>query len=273
MKPARLAVLGIAVVAAGGAALLVSNIKQPVIVQEAPKEVVVPVAAQTVRVLVASADLGIGQTIHDNDIDWINWPKGSVNPGFIQDNGSPATKSDIVGSLVKQPFLKDEPIRTEKLIRSGSGSFMSAILPSGKRALAITIDPRAGSNAGGFILPNDRVDIIRTYRDDETSRSSGAEVLVSETLLSNVRVLAIGQAVQEKNGEKTMGDGATTATLEVDPRQAELIVLAQKLQAGSALSLSLRSVTDASAPDMPVPDRDTSTTVIRYGVATQALKK
>ncbi len=267
MKPARLAVLGIAVIAAGGAALLVSRARQPVIVQEAAPVKVAP----TARVLVASGDLGIGQTVKENDVDWLAWPKEGINAQFIQDNGGPNAKADVIGSIVRTPFVQGEPIRADKLIKGGNSGFMSAILPAGKRAVAIAIDRTGSSTAGGFILPNDHVDVIRTYRDEEASHTAGADVQVSETIISNVRVLAIGQNIQEKNGEKVIT--GENATLELDPRQAELVVLASKVQGGN-LSLALRSMVDSGPSDtVPTPDRDTGTTVIRYGVATQALKK
>ena len=97
---------------------------------------------------------------------------------------------------------------------------MSALLPSGSRAIAITIDNRGANTAGGFILPNDRVDVIRTFRDEAASKVQGTDVIVSETLLRNVRVLAIGQNIQERNGEKVVV--GETATLELDPRQVEI---------------------------------------------------
>ena len=120
---------------------------------------------------------------------------------------------------------------------------MSAILPSGMRAVAIKIDNSGDDYAGGFILPNDRVDVITISRDDEATKARGVEVLGAQTILTNVRVLAIGQNVQEENGKKVVVGG--NATLELDPQQAELVVLAQ--QAGNAnLHLALRSLADSA---------------------------
>jgi pilus assembly protein CpaB len=164
--------------------------------------------------------------------------------------------------------LRGEPIRREKLIRADGGGFMSAILPSGMRAVAITIDTRGATSAGGFILPNDRVDVIRTYRDDDASRSGGGDTQVSETLLNNIRVLAIGQTVQERNGEKVVT--GETATLELTPAQAELVTLAQKV---GQLSLALRSLVDANQPEAAIRREETGLTVVRYGVAKQAPKR
>ena len=138
------------------------------------------------------------------------------------------------------------------------------------RAVAISIDSRGASSAGGFILPNDRVDIIRTFRDDESSRAGGVDVHMSETILTNIRVLAIGQNIQERNGEKVVT--GETATLELTPAQAEMITLAQKI---GHLSLALRSLADANqTQDAPRSDRaESALTVVRYGVAKQSPKR
>src|SRR5690242_21749532 len=99
--------------------------------------------------------------------------------------------------IVRAPFVAGEPIREVKLVNAKGAGFMAAILPSGMRAVSTQITPETG--AGGFILPNDRVDVILTKRDREPGKSSGDENLVSETVLSDIRVLAIDQTIEEKN--------------------------------------------------------------------------
>ena len=121
-------------------------------------------------------------------------------------------------------------MRRDKLVKAGAGGFMSAILPSGMRAVAIKVDNAGDDYAGGFILPNDRVDVIKIFRDDEATKARGVEVLGAQTILANVKVLAIGQNVQEENGKKVVVGG--NATLELDPQQAEQVILAQR--AGNA---------------------------------------
>lgn len=266
MKPARLAVLGIAVVAAGAAVMLVGRARPPAptIVQHEPAK-----AVSLAKVLVASTELDVGRTLQDSDLTWQDWPKEAVNGQFIQQSSSGTARAEVVGAIVRSPFIQGEPIRSDKLIKGAGSGFMSAILPSGKRALAISISTNGSASAGGFILPNDHVDVIRTYRDEEGSRTTGAEVQVSETVLTNVRVLAIGKQVGEKNGEKVVT--GETATLELDPKQVESIVLAGRV---GQLSLALRSLADSgSGADAAPVDSNTGTTVIRYGVATQAIRK
>ncbi len=251
--------------AAGAAVLMMGRKPEPTIIEASP-----PPAVRTEEVLVAAADLPMGQTVRPADLRWQSWPADAVPVGFITRSAAPGALDETTGSIARQPFLVGEPIRREKLIRADGSGFMSAILPSGMRAVAITIDTRGATSAGGFILPNDRVDVLRTYRDDDASRSGGADVHMSETILQNIRILAIGQTVQERNGEKVVT--GETATLELTPAQAELVTLAQKV---GQLSLALRSLTDANQTNStPREERSESgLTIVRFGVAKQAPKR
>ena len=265
MKPARLAVLAVALGAAGLAAMLMMQSPPP------PDKVVVretaPVA--TTEVLVAAVDLPVGLTVKPGDIRWQPWPSDYVPSGALIKSDPAANPAEITGSIVRSNFLAGEPIRLEKMVKANSNAFMSAILPSGMRAVAISIDTRGATSAGGFVLPNDRVDILRTFRDDEASKSGGADVQISETILTNIRILAIGQNIQERNGEKVVT--GETATLEVTPVQAEQLALAQKT---GQLSLALRSLADAGAVEKPREEKqDGAVTIVRYGVARQAARR
>jgi pilus assembly protein CpaB len=265
MKPARLAVLAIALVAGGGAALLISVEDKPVV---QPAAIVPPPVVPMTDVLVAAAELPMGQNIQAPDLRWQPWPNDAVTTGYITRTNSPRGMEEIVGSIARSSFLAGEPIRPQKLARS-DGGFMAAILPAGMRAIAVTIDAIGSNTAGGFILPNDHVDVIRTYRDEESSRGS-AEVQVSETLLQDVRVLAIGQILQEKNGNSVAT--GQTATLALTPAQAETVTLAQKV---GQLSLSLRSLMDSGrAAESLLENRpETALTVVRFGVAKQQSRR
>lgn len=263
MKRARLAVLGVAIIAGGGAAMMMSGGDPPPVVVQAP-----PAKVDTTDVLVAAADLPMGQTLKASDLRWQPWPADMVPGGLIKRADAPDAVDKTAGSIVRSAMLGGEPIRRERLIKADGSGFMSAILPSGMRAIAISIDTRGATSAGGFILPNDRVDVIRTHRDDESSKSGGVDVVMSETILANIRVLAIGQNVQERNGEKVVT--GETATLELTPGQAETVILAQKT---GQLSLALRSLADANQ-DAPREERaDQALTVVRYGVPKQAPRR
>lgn len=267
MKTARIAVLGIAVAAGGAAAYLFSGTPPP------PATVTVvaaPTPVNTVDILVSAVELPMGQTIRPSDLRWQAWPADTPTGGYITKKQEAGALEDTTGAIVRQAFLPGEPIRREKLIKTDGSGFMSAILPPGMRAVAISIDTRGATSAGGFILPNDRVDLIRTYRDEEASRASGTDVHNSETILNNIRILAIGQTVQERNGEKVVT--GETATLELTPAQSELVTLGQKT---GQISLALRSLADAGkVDDAPVEDRsENSLTVVRFGVSKQTPKR
>jgi pilus assembly protein CpaB len=147
---------------------------------------------------------------------------------------------------------------------------MAAILPTGMRAVSTQISPETG--AGGFILPNDHVDVLLTRRDREAEKATGTEVQTSEMILKNIRVLAIDQTVSEKDGQKVIT--GKTATLELTPRQTETLTLAQKL---GSISLALRSITDAHAVEKDNSDEDSThrstVNVIRFGVPTTTTPK
>ncbi|MFH6782078.1 MULTISPECIES: Flp pilus assembly protein CpaB [Methylobacterium] len=270
MKSSRLLLISVAVVTGAGAFIVMSGREPP-----PPPPSVQPVAVQapaveTVEVLVAAAELPMGQTVKPPDLRWQTWPKSAAGDGFLQRAAVPGALEDTVGSIVRSPFLSGEPIRREKLIKANGSGFLSAILPSGMRAVAISIDARGSNTAGGFILPNDRVDVLRTSRDEDASRAGGGDVQTAETILTNIRVLAVGQTVQERNGERVVtGD---TATLELTPVQAEAVTLAQKV---GQLSLALRSLADAGqpAPQVAEAQGEGGVTVVRYGVAKQTPRR
>jgi pilus assembly protein CpaB len=143
---------------------------------------------------------------------------------------------------------------------------MAAILPTGMRAISTEISPETG--AGGFILPNDRVDVILSKREKNPD-GKGSDVVQSEIVLSNIRVLAIDQAPKEKEGSNSLV--GRTATLELKPEQAETLTRAR--QSGT-LALALRSITDGNATaegqsEDQVKKRNESVNVVRYGVPNQ----
>ena len=255
MKVARIAVLGVALAAGGAAAFLMADGPPP----EPPAQAQ-PVAAA--EVLVAAADLTLGHGVKEADLRWQAWPADMVPAGAIRKADVPDGLDEFVGSTVRVALLAGEPLRREKIVK-GQGGFMSAILPSGMRAVAIAIDNRGTTSAGGFILPNDRVDLIQTA---QAVADGGAATSVSQIILSNIRVLAIGQNIQERNGEKVIT--GETATLELTPTQAELVVLAQK---DGQLSLALRSMADVNETETPQrTERQDALQIIRFGVQQQA---
>ena len=214
--------------------------------------------------LVAAAEIPLGNKLAASDLRWLDWPLASVPAGVIRKDEAPGAEQELTGQLARFPILASEPIRREKLIRTDGTGFLSAVLPAGKRAIAISTDNRGSATAGGFILPNDRVDVVSTTRPEGASGET-VVAYVSEVILKNIRVLAIGQNVQERNGEKVVT--GETATLEIDPRQIEVIAEAQKV---GSLSLVLRSLQDSG--EAVTGADDGGLTLVRYGVTTKGVK-
>jgi pilus assembly protein CpaB len=259
MKAARIVVLGIAIAAGGVAALLVGRSHEP----EAPKpQAPVPVL-ETVDVLIAKTDLNRGQVIDPSQIAWQSWPTAAANENFIKRTARPDALNQFSGAIVRVPIAAGQPVYDPMVVFAKGSGFLAAVLPKGMRAVAIDISP--DSDAGGFILPEDHVDILLTRHDKAYEKTSGTEKIITDTILENVRVLAVDQAAEEKNGQKVIV--GKTATVELNPEQAETLANARQM---GALSLSLRSLMDSPtsilAGDGERKYRGKSINTVRYGV-------
>src|SRR3974390_206269 len=261
MKGARIVVLTVAVAAGGAAALLAGRSERP---PEIKGESANKIA--TIDILVAKNDVGLGQTVTPGDMQWQAWPADVATGNFIRRTDRPNALENLAESIARAPFAAGEPIREAKLVNAKGSGFMAAILPSGMRAISTQISPETG--AGGFILPNDHVDVILTRRERAAEKASGSEAHTSEIILSNIRVLAIDQNVEEKNGQKVVV--GKTATLELTPRQAQTLALSQQL---GSLSLARRSIAHAWESGGPSDDdkpdaRSQAVNIVRFGVST-----
>jgi pilus assembly protein CpaB len=272
MNSKRLIVLGIALVAATGAALLVRGM----VGGGTPKvEAKLPPPIPVSEVLVANANLQPGQPLTPELVHWQKWPANSVDASFITHNESPSIDAAVKGTVVRMPLIAGQPITNTGIVHADTAGMMSAMLNPGMRAVSITISTDSG--AGGFILPNDRIDLILSQKTNTNPPQVHAH-----TILSNVRVLAVDQIYKQDKDTKTVI--AKSATLELTPRQAELV---EKAQNQGMLSLSLRPLNDAQAGvasnTVPMPvasptfDQDgepgntgnsgSGVNVIRYGVS------
>ena len=254
MNNARIVVLSVALVAGGFAAYLARGTDST----PAPAQTV---ALPTVEVLVAKSDIGLGQSVKSDDLQWQTWPAATASNNFIRRNDQAEAMKNVAGSIARAPFIAGEPIRDAKLVKANGSGFMAAILPTGMRAISTEISAETG--AGGFILPNDRVDVILTKR--EKVAGAGTDAVNSEIILPNVRVLAIDQAPKEKEGQNAVV--GKTVTLELKPEQAETLARSRQ---GGTLSLALRSIADINmvenTDDQPGSRKGASISVVRYGV-------
>ena len=262
MKAARLVVLGVAVAAGGLAAILAGGGGEP------PPPPAPVSQLETTEVLVANSDIGAGHALTEQDIKWQIWPVAAAGPTFIKKNERPDAITDVKGSITRASFTTGEPIQENRLVKVGTAGYLAAILPSGMRATSVEVLPETA--AGGFVLPGDHVDVILARRDKEAEKTSGVEVVfTSETILTNVRVLAIDQTVEDQNGQKVLV--GKTATLELSSGQAETLALARQL---GTVSLALRSVIDnAQKGEADQGGRRTGVNMVRFGVSTTATPK
>ena len=192
MSLARIAVIGVATLAALGAGLLALNMSQstpqePVIITATPAQPPI----RLVDVLVTKSEVPMGGNV-TGTLGWQKWPEEGLGPDLVLKSSKPNAVDEFNGAIARQSFFAGEPVRESKLIRPDHG-FLSAILDEGKRAVAVRIS--AETAAGGFILPNDHVDVIMTRRSDGVDGKS--QKLSTETVMRNLRVLAIDQQVQE----------------------------------------------------------------------------
>ena len=237
MNIARVVVLGIAVTAAGGAILMaragMGGNKAPKPVAQAPSNVE--------DVLVAAADVGPGRHLDPQSVRWQAWPKTGVAVSFITKTKQPDSAKAISGLIVRSPLVNGQPISDSNTVHADTTGFLAATLKPGMRAISLVVAPQ--TSAGGFILPNDRVDVILTR--DVGANGTGGKNYQSQTVLRDVRVLAIDQTVvPEKDHEAVVGH---TATLELTPDQTELMAQAEQV---GVISLALRSLGDSDG--MPV---------------------
>src|SRR5690348_10167928 len=232
MNTQRLLILGLAAVAAGGAALMARGLMGG----GTPKvAAALPPAMPMSEVLVAAGDLQPGQHLDGSQVRWQRWPRQSIDTSFITHDKSPNLSLVVTGTVVRSPIVSGEPITSTKIVHTDATGVMAASVTPGMRAISMPVTVDTG--AAGFILPNDRVDIISTTEISQQPKRYGSAIL-----LPNVRILAMDQTFKEDKGQKVVV--AKTATVEVTPSQAALIMRAQ---ASGTLSLMLRSLADSSA--------------------------
>lgn len=233
MSKMRVIFLGVAV----GAAVLAGVMAKGLIGKKPPKEVVEINKVEMTDVLVAAKDMAMGERLIDSNIAWRQWPQANISTAMITRDKQPDAREKLQTARARLPIFDGEPIVDKKIIQPDQSGFMSAILPKGYRAISVAISER--SAAGGFILPNDRVDVILTRKLDDPS--SNQKVVKSETVLSNVRVLAISQTYRQEAGEDKVNIEGKTATLELTPEQTEVIA---KIESAGELALALRSIAE-----------------------------
>jgi pilus assembly protein CpaB len=213
-----------------------------------------PVAAG--QVLGAARDLPMGTIIKDADLKWMAWPVEAQGTNlFVQGKSD---KPALIGSVVRRGVRMDEPLTTNTVVNSHSEGFLAAVLTPGMRAMSITVSPNG--QVAGFIFPGDHVDVILSHAVSRKDNVALTDRHMSETVLTNARVLALDQKSDDQTNDPKI---AQLATLEVLPRDAERLALGAQL---GTLSLSLRSLAvNDTLPNPSSPDQLSALTTTTDG--------
>lgn len=262
MKASRIILLLVALLAGGLAAFLATRGDAPQTVEVAgPTQIIQEAKAQ---ILVAKTAIGVGQRLSAETVEWQDWPELAVRPEYVNKQALPDALDQMSGAVARFEFFPGEPIMEAKLVRTEQG-YMSAVLAQGMRGVSVQVDP--GAAAGGYIMPNDRVDIV-------LSHASNNNATQSETILTNIKVLAIDKRLGETGTTGQPKDPAdptadvfqqtAIATLELTPAQGEMVINATKV---GTLSLALRSIADytVAAGQDPVRQTNKAIRLIRAG--------
>jgi pilus assembly protein CpaB len=273
MSKMRIVLFILAGIAALAAGLMARNFAS----QRPDKEVVVENTVKKSDVLVAAKDLGLGEKLSEGAFVWKSWPTESLMDGMITKEAQPDAIEKFAQGRARLPIYIGETVMEKKIIHAGDKGFLASILPKGMRAISVAISER--SSAGGFILPNDRVDVILTRKNNS---EGGQQLVSSETVLTNVRVLAVNQnyGKQEEGTDTIAVPEGKTATLELSARQVEVVAQVESM---GELSLALRSIAENDGVELeqiqPVlaekysgtPKAGTTDTLfVRYGRETYA---
>ena len=256
MSPVRLVILLIAAAAAIGAVFLVRSMQAPapaVAAADVAAPAPVPVEIPLKQILVANNTIPAGKFVSLDDLKWQGWPADAQMDSFIDKEKEAEALEKMVGAVARFDIVAGEPVTKTKLQHPGTAGFMSVMLTPGMRAVSIEIETETA--AGGFIQPNDRVDVILTRGvENANAQANPMAGIRSDLILANIRVLAIDHVygtppVEGGDEEVRTGQGAviagSRATLELTERDATLVNRARK--AGD-ISLTLRSIADLSAP-------------------------
>ncbi|MBV8739860.1 MAG: Flp pilus assembly protein CpaB [Alphaproteobacteria bacterium] len=235
----------IAALLAGGTAMLVRSLLAQRAAVVATNPLVPPPVPQK-TILVTAVPIVRGQILKPADLVWRPWPDNAIVPEFILSGGQ--SEKSFAGWVAREPFVAGEPIVKAKILAPGDRGFLSAVLRPGMRAVSIAVTQT--SDISGFVFPGDRVDVLITLPLPAEGQNGNSYVhKAAQTVLHDIRVIAVDQQLDSKTGQAVV---ARTVTLEVTPKQSEVVALADEM---GKLSLSLRSLV-APARDHPVSVAD-----------------
>lgn len=231
MDKKKLVLLVVALLVAAGTAFAARSMFTGA---SAPQAEAVAVQPKGPKVLVAQRALPVGTIITADAMSFQDWPEELVKDAYFIDGEADMAK--LLGTVVRFPITAGQPVTQGSLVAPGDRGFLAAALGPGMRAVTIPVSAKTG--VGGFVFPGDRVDLVLTQQ----VKGEGDALRTAETILRNLRVLATDQATDSEVVDgKTVVRAVRTVTLEVTPRIAEKVAVAQEI---GEISLSLRSIAD-----------------------------
>jgi pilus assembly protein CpaB len=240
MRARTLILFFLALILAGGTAVLIRSWLAQQRATEATAAPIPPPPLPHKSVLVARSEITRGQILKPENLKWREWPESSIDPANIQEGSK--TLDAFTGWVAREHLGAGDPITEIKIVQPGSRGFLAAALQPGMQAISVPVSP--ASAVSGFILPGDQVDVVITHTLPAAGGSGAHPHKAAETVLHDVRVLAVDQKLDSK-GEAVV---AHTASLEVTPKQAEIIAVASEM---GKLSLSLRSLGNTGREETP----------------------
>ncbi len=189
------------------------------------------------QVLVAKSDIVPGRFLRAQDLRWQGWPQGALAPSYVLQGKRKAEEFD--GAVARHTLVAGQPLTDAMVVRPGEQGFLAAVLEPDMRAVSIRVDAITGIS--GFVIPGDRVDVILTHTVASEDRRTTRHV--SETVLQDIRVIAVDQKIEDRNTKAAV---AKTVTFEVTPKQVEAIGIIDKI---GKISLSLRPVAREARPE------------------------
>jgi pilus assembly protein CpaB len=232
-SPLRLSIIMVLLLATAALGLIAYNMSLPKPVVQVTENTPAP---PTTGYFVAARPLPAGTLARDEDFAVRSVPSGSIPAGAILD--TPDAKINLRGSLVRNFLEAGSPVTSQDVLRPRDRGFLASVLASGSRAISINVDAESG--VSGLIWPGDYVDVVLTQESDKADLAHRA---LSETVLSNVRIIAIDQEIVQGGpaNNATAGKAVRTVSLQLAPEQVKKITVAQRL---GKLSLAIRAAVD-----------------------------
>lgn len=192
------------------------------------------------RVLVTAGDMPSGHFLRAGDLRWQEWPEEAISEQYFTERD--VQLEELVGAVVRSGMNSGEPITSNRVVRPGDRGFLAGVLTPGMRAMSVPVNETTG--IAGLVFPGDRVDLILSHGVVEETEEKATKRTVSETVLTNRRVLAIDQMVDDLANEPAVADNVT---LELTPREVEQVTVLLGL---GSLTLSLRGIAEREE-DLP----------------------